>query len=147
MEKFKKILIGTMIITLYLNIGWMMGTYVHERVKYSDDILSESSFAQFLSGGWHIFNTPQIPEKERESLFSKQMFFSLFWPVLLIFVVMTWIVYAFAWLIMLLAKLIFIGGLAELVGTAGMIIITCIAVGILTVYVMRGKNKSEMKPE
>ena len=126
MKKFKKILIWTIVTAIYLNIGWALGTFMHYDVQLGDPS-KMSGVARIFSGGWSAL-TPNDKDKVNP-LLTQQIILSIFWPFMIVLVMMTWIIYWLISAIVFLFHIIFAGGLAELIGTCWMIIISFIAAG------------------
>ena len=93
----------TVFITLYLNIGWALGTYWNSIF----DKPAETFWQKFWNAG--TFNLLAVPTAP---LLWNQIFSMLAWPISVLFVAALWIfqgVYYLLWFI-------FAGGLAKLVG-------------------------------
>lgn len=94
----KKVLIAILILTVYLNIGWALGTYYHNDIfGHKPQTLTQ----KVLCGGGEFFaivasNSP---------LLTNQCTIMFFWPILLSGVLFTWVIW-----------LIFAGGVAKLLG-------------------------------
>lgn len=106
-----KIVLGAIALTIYLNIGWAIGTYYH----YIFGQKPETFWQKFWSGGLNLWSI-----QSTEPTFSKkfdQISMSIAWPIFLVVVVMSWIVYLIYVLLRLICNilwLIFAGGIAKL---------------------------------
>lgn len=139
--KLKKICIWLLAGMVYLNVGWMFGTYYNSQVWNAEPT---STFAKILAGGWGLLHTLG----KRNDLVSDQVTFSIVWPAALLVTIFTWIVFGiwqFLCLVWLAFKfllwLIFAGGLYELIGSTGVIIIAWISVGLLAYHMMLEVDK------
>lgn len=90
-------------LALYLNIGWALGTYWHNRI-----------LCKVPQTFWQIVWSITSPNNCREhTLLMDQLVFMFSWPLLhLFFPLAGWLTYG-AWLLLCL---IFAGGLAKLLG-------------------------------
>ncbi|MFA6365129.1 MAG: hypothetical protein WCW78_01880 [Candidatus Paceibacterota bacterium] len=161
MKKIMGILFCIVILTVYLNIGWSLGTFIHGNLIQSDPA-KLSTPARILSGGWNILlvnphertghetaiENDKIPlsnGEHKDSLGALRIISSIFWPLFFIVSALSWIAYGIwyliSFLISFLATFIFAGGLAELVGIYGMIAIAWIILGILIILTMKKADK------
>lgn len=114
MRKSVKVLLVLLFVigfALYLNIGWAIGTYMHNNVAYKS-VESGSLLDKFLAGPDHDIFSEDISAANQHSLLSNQVMSSIFWPLLLVLIVVLWIVC----FIYLLLWLVFAGGIAKLFG-------------------------------
>ncbi|MDP1629278.1 MAG: hypothetical protein Q8L57_01515 [bacterium] len=106
----KKFLVVLVLLTIYLNFGWVLGTYYHKHI-YTQDPKNFSLSQHILTGGWDILARDSALKGER-SLLYRQITFSLLWPIPLLAVVISWV----AWIIYHFLWLIFAGGVAKIIG-------------------------------
>ena len=110
MKKVIRWVVAMVALTVYLNIGWAVGTYLHNNVSYS---VPQSFTAKVLAGPYSMLSSPSIPEHKRASLLFGQMLCSIIWPLPIMLIPgLLWIVYALSWI----AWIVFAGGLAKLFG-------------------------------
>ncbi|MFA6407452.1 MAG: hypothetical protein WCV80_01965 [Candidatus Paceibacterota bacterium] len=164
MKKIMEILFCIVILTVYLNIGWSVGTFVHDNLIQSDPAKMNTP-ARILSGGWNILllnphektsheiaiENDRIPlsnGEHKDSLGALRMISSIFWPLFFIVSALSWIAYGIwylvSFLVSFLATFIFAGGLAELVGVYGMIAIVWVILGIAIILTMEKADKMRM---
>ena len=111
MRNLVKALLFVVGLAVYLNIGWVLGTYFHENVVYSAEL--KGPMAVFLAGPGKLSNHPTRPEAERKSMLTKQIGFSLLWPLMIMVISLCWIVYGFGLLFWWIVWLVFWGGIAK----------------------------------
>ena len=105
MKVFKKVILVVVAVALYLNAGWALGTYYHNHVLYQ----SPQTVIQIIAkGGWEFFTGTNC------SLIKDQIVFMFCWPLLMIALVITWMVYLVVYLAYQLLWLWFAGGIAKL---------------------------------
>lgn len=102
------LIIIVVLLALYLNIGWVLGTYYHNHVLYQQP----QTIAQTMAGGgWGYMSNVQS-EREHYSLITNQIVFMLFWPLLMLFIAGSWVFKGVCYILWL----IFAGGVAKLLG-------------------------------
>jgi hypothetical protein len=143
MKAFKIILVF-LIVAVYLNIGWGIGTHYYQNVAYISN--PEGFINKFLAGGWNVFNHPE--SSKNASLFFIQICYTTAWPIIIGAMALSWIAYGLWQLIVilwsgivLLGKLIFAGGLIELIGPLGMGITVWLLIGLICQYYMAKHDK------
>ncbi len=111
-------------VALYLNIGWAIGTYYHENVKYT---IQKTTTAKIAAGGWAIYSRVEVEDKS--SLQLEQVEFSLVWPAFVVMIGFSWLAFGAwkllvfvwwlaYWLAYKLLWLVFAGGIAKLLGAS-----------------------------
>jgi len=110
-------IVGLILLTCYLNIGWALGTYIHNSVFIKD------VHQTFLQKFWHGPVNWHVRESKKHSLLEDQIIFSFSWLPTLIILTMIWIAYAITntviwtvYAIYYILWFIFAGGLAKLLG-------------------------------
>ncbi|GEM_PF-6537695 len=97
-------------VVVYLNIGWAIGTYLHQNTPHTDNGLTAptTTMAKILAGTG--YNTT-------DSLETEQIVLMILWPVYLVASAICWVIASppIAWIL----KLIFAGGLVKLLGGLG----------------------------
>jgi len=94
MKIFKKILNWTIIVAIYLNVGWTLGTHCYYHVHYTTP---DTFFNKVLGGGWGVLSHPETPIEKRFPLLGEQIFSSILWPFfIIVFVGGSWLLY-FLW--------------------------------------------------
>lgn len=104
MKNFRFFLALIVLLTIYLNVGWALGTYHHNYIIGHEP---ETAWQTFWAGGWGFWAT-----KTPSSLIDAQIASLLIWPVMLAITLFSWFAYFFVWFLWL----VFAGGLAKLVG-------------------------------
>lgn len=117
------ILVGLLLLAAYLNIGWAIGTYEHNHILGKTP---ETFWQEAWQGGFGVFSGLKTTEKNfavQVNLGFQQIFFSFFWPLLIIGILVSWIVYGCLILLYWLwyaavyfMWLIFAGGIAKILG-------------------------------
>lgn len=108
-KRTKRILAFTIGLPIYLNIGWAIETYCYNNVEYVEP---SGLVAQFAAGGWGFVSDIDTPEEGRVSLRVKQIIMSIIWPIFLLVIVASWIIF----IAVKLLWLFFAGGFAKLFG-------------------------------
>ena len=111
MTKLLKWILIIVGLSVYLNIGWSLGTYYHNNVAYKS-VESGNLFEKFMAGPNHSINLPDTAVEKQHSLSSDQVCISITWPFFIFIVTVCWIVY----FVYCLLWLIFAGGIAKLFG-------------------------------
>lgn len=98
----KKVLIAILILTVYLNIGWALGTYYHNDIfKQGVTTQKPQTITQkSLCGGGEFFSICG-----GNTLLFDQVLMMFFWPFFLFIALLSWVIW-----------LIFAGGVAKLLG-------------------------------
>lgn len=113
MAGWKKIVLAVLILAVYLNIGWALGTYYHNSIFSKTP--AELSIGQYIMAGWDGWFT-----KAACSMPTTQVIFSLFWPLVPVLVVLgSWCVAGVCsacWGVYYALWFIFVGGGAKLLG-------------------------------
>ncbi len=116
MAGWKKVVLAVIILAVYLNIGWALGTYYHNSIFQKTP--AELSFGQHIIAGWGGDNT--VFTKGECSMSVAQVLFSLFWPLVPVFLVLiSWCaagIYYASWGVYYTLWFIFAGGGAKLLG-------------------------------
>ena len=99
-------------LTVYFNTGWVLGTYIHEKIHYVNPPKFETAIDKFMAGPYMMFNNHKVPEERRNSKLESQFMFSIIWPVFILIYISSWILYG----LWLLLPFVFAGGLAKLFG-------------------------------
>ncbi len=119
----KKFALWTMVIAIYCNIGWGIGTYIHTTQPHTDNQITApaTTMAKILAGPRNFLKADRI-----NSLRGDRVVMTLFWPFELLFVAIAWGIAA----IWFMLKLIFAGGLIKLAGGLGNFL------GVLVVFII-----------
>ncbi len=108
MKKVKILLVILITITLYANIGWVVGSYYYNNVLRTP-CEKLTTLGKVAAGGWSWVPLPSSGAFNFAAIFV----FGIIWPVGLAFVAASWIVYAAYYAV---GWFIFAGGAAELLG-------------------------------
>jgi len=107
-------------IILYCNIGWVNGTYYYKEISPAK--AEELSFVgKIASGGWNIFTKiDNIREgtQKVDTLAATIFLFGIFWPMGILIVLVSWVIYLIYYVIYYAGWFIFAGGGAKLLGLA-----------------------------
>jgi len=107
--KWVLIIVG---LTVYLNTGWALGTYHYNNVSHKS-VESRNIFDKFLAGpGYRAHPPGTAVEGHQVSLFRNQVTTSFIWPIVILMITSSWIIYFGYYLLWL----IFAGGIAKLLG-------------------------------
>ena len=84
----RKVVVIVLLLTLYSNVGWIVGSYYfHNIVSVERENLT--NFGKVMAGGWASFSQPDI----EHSVFFSAVFPGIIWPIILIIVAGSWIIY------------------------------------------------------
>lgn len=106
MKKLGKALLVLICITLYANIGWVVGSYYHHNVLRTPH--EQLTTLGKVAAGAPVFAT--IPQKSDSVVVAVD--FGIFWPVVLVIFAISWIVY----FVYYAGWFIFAGGAVKLLG-------------------------------
>lgn len=112
MGKLLKIGLFLFGLALYLNIGWVIGTYNYH-ITYVNPSEIESVTDKFMAGPNLIFNHHTLENQHKKI---DQISYSVLWPVMIFFTIICWIFYGLYYGLCFLSWLIFGGGIAKLLG-------------------------------
>lgn len=129
--KVAHILMIALCLGVYLNIGWHLGTYIHNNVFYTTP---QTGGEKFWAGGWEAFSQPEMPMEDRGDLSSKQGLFSIFWPIYVFMVLLTWAGFGLWTAGGAILWCIFAGGLGELVASKHATACSAIAIFVFGVF-------------
>ncbi len=110
-KKMKKLLIVLLALTLYANIGWMVGSYYYNNVLTTPDE-KLTTLGKIAAGGWSYISRPDGSKDNSKG--SAIFLFGIIWPIGLIVITTSWIIYY----IYYIGWFIFAGGAAKLLGLA-----------------------------
>ncbi|MDP3052040.1 MAG: hypothetical protein Q8N42_00870 [bacterium] len=108
----KKVLIILLVLTLYCNIGWVMGSYYAHHV-FSMAEKQLTTFGKVAAGGWNFLAQGDRPqEKNRTESWVIVLFYGIIWPFGLLIAAISWIIYG----VYYTGWFVFAGGAAKLLG-------------------------------
>ncbi|MBU1178730.1 hypothetical protein KKB69_00060 [Patescibacteria group bacterium] len=105
MKIWKLMLISAVLLALYLNTGWAVGTFYHNNVLTK--ATEELSGLAYVAAGASGFLA--VGPRYSASLLMSQVIFSVCWPFFLALSLGTWVVCGMYWIL----YFIFVGGLAN----------------------------------
>lgn len=111
MRKWMNIGLFLLGLAVYLNIGWVIGTYYYDNINFVNPSEIETDTEKFMAGPNVLFNYDKSL-KHQNTKIGEQIMYSVLWPILIIFIIICWIFYGLYFLLLL----IFAGGIAKLLG-------------------------------
>lgn len=97
-------------LAVYLNIGWVIGTYNYDNIKVVNPSEIDTAAEKFMAGPNILFNYGTL--KHPDNKLGEQIVCSILWPIIILFIIICWIFYGLYFLFFL----IFVGGIAKLLG-------------------------------
>ena len=114
------LVIVMVVMTVYFNTGWAIGTYIYNHVQYVNPPEIETTIVdKFLAGPKNMMSTNyKNSDQNRWTALEMQTIFSLFWPLGIIFITASWLVYGIALFLYFSFWFVFAGGMVKLLGLA-----------------------------
>ncbi len=84
----KKVVVMILLVTLYSNIGWIVGSYYgHNVLPVKHENLT--TFGKVMAGGWAWLSEPD----KNHGVFFGAVLPGIVWPLMIISTAVTWVVY------------------------------------------------------
>jgi len=113
-SKTVKFLVIFFLVTIYCNIGWWYGkAFYGAQTKY---VCKQplNGFEKAITGGWQFLaKDTDLKLVKNRYPFVKQIIYVLFWPLVLVVPIISWIAYVVVWLF----KFVFGGGFFRIIGS------------------------------